>query len=127
MGNKVGEFGGAGGEECSGGKGLARQCGSGKMGVSGENSQERFNSILVKAGFQPLVGVTKMAKINYSFEKRQKEIAKKKKKEEKLREKQLAKDSSQSGASPETEAQGGEGSADGGAPAQEGGAHEGSA
>jgi len=34
-----------------------------------------------------------MAKINYSFEKRQKEIAKKKKKEEKLREKKLAKDS----------------------------------
>jgi len=34
-----------------------------------------------------------MAKINYSFEKRQKEIAKKKKKEEKLREKKMAKDS----------------------------------
>lgn len=33
-----------------------------------------------------------MAKINYSFEKRQKELAKKKKKEEKLREKQLSKE-----------------------------------
>jgi hypothetical protein len=37
-----------------------------------------------------------MAKINYSFEKRQKELAKKKKKEEKLREKQLSKDSTPS-------------------------------
>jgi len=44
-----------------------------------------------------------MAKINYSFEKRQKELAKKKKKEEKLREKQLSKDAPPSGEVSETE------------------------
>ncbi|MEI6872403.1 MAG: hypothetical protein WCL08_08995 [Verrucomicrobiota bacterium] len=58
-----------------------------------------------------------MAQPNYSFEKRQKEIAKKKKKEEKLREKALAKLHPQ----PEAEAgQGAEGHAEGDAvpPAQ---------
>ena len=85
------------------------------------------HSILVKVWLPPLVSVTKMAKINYSFEKRQKEIAKKKKKEEKLREKQLAKGTSQTGASEEGETtqegqSNGQAQGEGGASAPEGSA-----
>ena len=85
--------------------------------VKSDNSSGCSHSILVKARLPPLLGPTKMAKINYSFEKRQKEIAKKKKKEEKLREKQLAKDAPQNEGTKEEGAQG-----EGGAPAQESGA-----
>lgn len=45
---------------------------------------------LHSAPYRPLKGIA-MAQPNYSFEKRQKELAKKKKKEEKLKEKALAK------------------------------------
>jgi len=78
--------------------------------LGGQNKRDN-NSILVNSAFPHLVRVTKMAKINYSFEKRQKEIAKKKKKEEKLREKKMAKDGPSD--SPAEGAQ--EGTAEGGA------------
>ena len=41
-----------------------------------------------------------MAKPNYSFEKRQRELAKKKKQDEKLAKKQAARDSGQAGSAP---------------------------